>query len=96
MNKKYSKKKKVFIIKVCSVESECCLIHHNLFPLVENHKKVALLGSQKERRREIREHATIIKCYDSPNKQHHKLDKQTTASQTKQTALSQSKQTTTS
>ena len=29
------------------------LIHHILFPLFSNHKKVILLGSQKERRKEI-------------------------------------------
>ena len=40
---------KVFIIKVCNVESECYLIQHNLFPLIANHKKVTLLGSQKEK-----------------------------------------------
>ena len=78
-----------FSIKVCNVEAECYLFHHNLFSLVANHKKVALLGSQKERRREIREHATITKCYNSPNKQHHHKLKQTAASQTEQIAASQ-------
>ena len=50
MNKKFFQK--AFIIKVCNMESECCLIHHNLFPLFANHKKVILLGSQKERRKQ--------------------------------------------
>ena len=48
-------------LKFAKWNQKAILIHHNLFPLFANHKKIILLGSQKERGKEM-----LQSC---PNKQ---------------------------
>ena len=56
-------KKKYSSLRFAMWNQNAILFHHHLFPLVANHKKVTLLGSQKERRKEIRKQTVQTKCY---------------------------------
>ena len=50
ISKNFQKKEKVFIIKVCNLESEGYFLFHHIFyfSLFANHKRIIPLGSQKE------------------------------------------------
>ena len=61
MNEKFSKK--YSSLRFAMWNQNAILFHHHLFPLVANHKKVTLLGSQKERRKEICKQTVQTKFY---------------------------------